>query len=101
MDHEGTMLNGTMDKEEIITKLDSFKQKPKQWVQAYYNRMEKLFIRGKLEDVGQRKRFLFQFYLEIRKLCVMRDYANMEKMFIATLEVEWVLIKLVKILLIH
>ncbi len=48
-----------MDKEEIITKLDSFKQKSKQWVQAYYNKMEKLFVRGKLEDVGQRKRFLF------------------------------------------
>jgi hypothetical protein len=61
--------------------------------------MEKLFIKGKLEDVGQRKRFLFRLYLEIRKLCVMRDYANMEEMFIATLEMECVLIELVKLLL--
>jgi hypothetical protein len=63
--------------------------------------MEKLFIRGKLENVGQRKRFLFQLHLEIRKLCVMRDYANMEKMFIATLEMERVLRELVKVLLSH
>jgi hypothetical protein len=61
--------------------------------------MEKLFIKGKLEDVGQRKRFLFRLYLEIRKLCVMRDHANMEEMFIATLEMECVLIELVKLLL--
>jgi hypothetical protein len=64
------LLNGTMDKEEIRIKLDSFKQEPKQWVQAYYDRMEKLFVRGKLEDVGQRRRFLFRLHLEIRKLFV-------------------------------
>ncbi len=98
--HERTMLlNGTMDKEEIKIKLVLFKQEPKQWVQAYYDRMEKLFVRGKLEDVGQRRRFLFQLCLEIRKLCVMRDHANMEEMFIATLEMECILIELVKLLL--
>jgi hypothetical protein len=53
------LLNGTMDKEKISIKLDSFKQEPKQWVQAYYDRMEKLFVRGKLEDVGQRRRLVF------------------------------------------
>ncbi len=95
------LLNRKMDKEEIKTKLDSFKQEPKQWVQVYYDRMEKLFVRGKLEDVGQKKRFMFRLCLEIKKLCVMKDYANMEKMFIATLEVEWVLIELLKLLLGH
>jgi hypothetical protein len=53
-DHEGTMLlNGTMDKEKICIKLDSFKQEPK------HDTMEKLFVRGKLEDVGQRRRLVF------------------------------------------
>ncbi len=56
-----------MDKEKIKIKLVLFKQEPKQWVQAYYDRMEKLFVRVKLEDVGQRRRFLFQLCLKIRK----------------------------------
>jgi hypothetical protein len=68
--------------EEIQVKLDSIKQEPKQWVLTYYDRMEKLFTRGKLEDVKQNRRFLFQLCLEIKKLCVMKDYANMEGMFI-------------------
>ncbi len=67
--------------EEIQVELDSIKQEPKQWVLTYYDRMEKLFTRGKLENVKHKKRFLFQLCLEIKKLCVMRDYANMEGMF--------------------
>jgi hypothetical protein len=41
---------GTIDKEEIRAKLDCIKQEPKQRVHAYYDRMEKLFTRGKLDD---------------------------------------------------
>jgi len=67
--------------EEIQVELDSIKQEPKQWVLTYYDRMEKLFARGKLENVKHKKRFLFQLCLEIKKLFVMRDYANMEGMF--------------------
>jgi hypothetical protein len=37
--------------EEILVKLDSIKQEPKQWVLTYYDSMEKLFATGKLEDV--------------------------------------------------
>jgi hypothetical protein len=55
--------------EEIQVELDSIKQEPKQWVLTYYDRMEKLFTRGKLEDVKHKKRFLFQLCLEIKKLC--------------------------------
>jgi hypothetical protein len=36
--------------------------------------MEKLFIKGKLEDAEQRRRFLSRLHLEIKKFCVMRDY---------------------------
>jgi len=49
---------GMVDKEDIKVKLDQIKQEPKQRVEAYHDMMEKLFIKGKLEDIKQRKRFL-------------------------------------------
>jgi hypothetical protein len=48
---------GTLDKEEIKTKLDVIKQEPKQRVQGYYDIMEKLFTKVKLEDAKHRKDF--------------------------------------------
>jgi hypothetical protein len=56
--------------------------------------MEKLFARGKLKDVEQIRRFLSRLQLEIKKLCVMRDYANMEALLNVALEMEWVLAEL-------
>jgi hypothetical protein len=56
--------------------------------------MEKLFARSKLEDVEQRQIFPFELCLDIKKLCVMRGYMNMDALFVATLEVEWVLVEL-------
>jgi hypothetical protein len=50
--------------------------------------MEKLFTRGKLKDAEQKRRFLYRLYFEIRKFCVMQDYANMDALFATTLEVE-------------
>ncbi len=47
----------TMDKEEVWAKLDQIKQELKQIVQAYHDRMEKLFTRGKLEDAEEREGF--------------------------------------------
>ncbi len=65
---------GTIDKEEVKAKLDLIKQEPKQKVHAYYDKLEKLFARGKLEDGEQRKKFLSQLISDIRKMCVMRHY---------------------------
>jgi cell fate (sporulation/competence/biofilm development) regulator YmcA (YheA/YmcA/DUF963 family) len=56
--------------------------------------MEKLFVRGKLEDVEHRRRFLFRLQPEIKKLCVMKDYANMEALLNVALEMEQVLAEL-------
>jgi hypothetical protein len=50
--------------------------------------MEKLFTRSKFEDVKQRRIFLSHIRLEIRKLCVMKDYANMEAQLNVALKVE-------------
>lgn len=55
--------------------------------------MEKLFARGKLKDAKQR-RFLSRLQLEIKKLCVMKDYAKMEAMLNVALDMERVLAKL-------
>jgi len=49
--------------------------------------MEKFLTRGKMEDVEQRQRFLSRLHPEIRKLCVMKNYANMDELLVATLEV--------------
>ncbi len=47
---------GTIDKEDIRSKPDFIKQKPKHKVQAYYDQMENLFARGKLKEVEQKKK---------------------------------------------
>lgn len=62
----------TIDKEEVRVKLDMIKQKPKQRVQTHYDRMDKLFAKGKLEDVEQRS-FLSYLRPKIKKICVMKD----------------------------
>ncbi len=46
---------GIVDKEEVQAKLDQIKQEPKQRVQAYHDKMEIFFTRGKMEDVEQRQ----------------------------------------------
>ncbi len=71
-----------------------FKKKPKWQVQAYYNKTDKLFTRGKLQDAKQRKRHIFWLHPKIKKLCVMWDYANMDFMFVGTLKVDQILIEL-------
>ncbi len=84
---------GMVDKEYIQVKLDQIKQEPKQKVEAYHDKMEKLFIKGKLEDTKQRKR-LFSKLQPQKTLCVMRDYVKMDELFAATLEIEKVLAEL-------
>lgn len=56
--------------------------------------MEKLFTRGKLEDIEQRQRLLSRLRPKIRKLFVMKDYTNMDELLAVALEVEWMLAKL-------
>jgi vacuolar-type H+-ATPase subunit E/Vma4 len=45
-----------VDLEEIKMRLDVIKQELKQWVQLYYDRLEKLFTRGNIKEVEQRWR---------------------------------------------
>jgi hypothetical protein len=72
-------------------KLDAIKQEPKERVQKYFERMDKLFRWGNIPDAKQRRRFLGKLRPEIRKLCVVRTYADIEEMVGAATELERVL----------
>jgi len=53
-------------------------------VEKYFERLDKLFQRGRIRDVKRKRR-------ELRRLCVVRTYTNIEEMVIATTEIEKVL----------
>jgi hypothetical protein len=82
---------GKVDTDDIRMKLDVIKQEPKERVQRYFERLDKLFQRGKIPDAKQRRRFLGKLRPEIRKICVVRTYANIEEMVDAATELERVL----------
>jgi hypothetical protein len=80
-----------VDTDDIRMKLDVIKQEPKERVQKYFERLDKLFQRGKIPDAKQRRRFLGKLRPEIRKICVVRTYADIEEMVGAATELERVL----------
>jgi hypothetical protein len=82
---------GNVDADDIRMKLDAIKQEPKERVQKYFERMDKLFRRGNIPDTEQRRRFLGKLRPEIRKICVVRTYADIEEMVGAATELERVL----------
>ncbi len=82
---------GNIDADDIRMKLDAIKQEPKERVQKYFERLDKLFQRGRIQDAEQRRRFLARLRLEIRKLCVVRTFVNIEELVGAAIEVERVL----------
>jgi len=82
---------GNVDADDIRMKLDAIKQEPKERVQKYFERLDKLFQRGRIQDAKQRRRFLARLRPEIRKLCVVRTFTNIEKLVSATTELERVL----------
>jgi hypothetical protein len=49
---------GNVDDDDIWIKLDAIKQKSKERVQKYYERMDKLFQWGQIQDAERRCRFL-------------------------------------------
>jgi hypothetical protein len=82
---------GDVDVHDIRMKLDAIKQEPKERVQKYFERLDKLFQRGRIQDVEQRRRFLARLRLEIRKLCVARTFTDIEELVGAATELERVL----------
>jgi hypothetical protein len=82
---------GNIDVDDIRMKMDAIKQKPKERVQKYFEQLDKLFRKGQIQDVEQRRRFLARLRPEIRKLCVVRVFADIEELVGAAIEVERVL----------
>jgi hypothetical protein len=82
---------GNMDVDDIRMKMDAIKQEPKKKVQKYFERLDKLFQKGQVQDVEQRRRFLARLRPEIRKLCVVRTFVDIEEMVGVAMEVERVL----------
>jgi hypothetical protein len=78
---------GGVDADDIRVKLDAIKQEPRERVQRY-------FEKGRIPDAEQRKRFLARLRPEIRKLCVVRTFADIEELVGAASELERVLGKL-------
>ncbi len=82
---------GNVDTDDIWVKLDAIKQEPKERVRKYFERLDKLFQRGRILDAEQRRRFLGRLRPEIRKLCVVRTFADIEELVGAATELERVL----------
>jgi hypothetical protein len=56
---------GDVDADDIRMKLEAIKQEPKERVQKYFERLNKLFQRGRIQDAEQIKRFLARLRPEI------------------------------------
>jgi len=82
---------GNVDIDDIRMKLDAIKQEPKERVQKYLERLDRLFQRGRIPDAEQRRRFLARLRPEIRKLCVVRTFTDIEELVGAATELERVL----------
>jgi hypothetical protein len=76
---------GVYDDEELMVKMDAIRQKQRQRVQLYYDRLEHLF------NAKRRKRFMAHFRPKIRKLCVIRTYVDMDELLVIATKVEKVL----------
>jgi hypothetical protein len=81
---------GDVDADDVRMKLDAVKQEPKEKVQKYFERLDKLFQRGRIQDAEQR-RFLARLRPEIRKLCVVRMFTDIEELVGVATELERVL----------
>jgi hypothetical protein len=79
---------GDVNANEIHVKLYAIKQEPKEWVEKYFERLDKLFHKGKIGDVKQRKRFLARLRLELRRLCVVKTYTDIEEMVIVAIKIQ-------------
>jgi len=56
---------GDVNVDDIRMKLDAIKQEPKDKVQKYYECLDKLFQKGRIQDAEQKRRFLARLRLEI------------------------------------
>jgi len=82
---------GNVDANGIQFKLDAIKQEPKERVQKYYERIDKLFQWGQIQDAKRHHRFLGKLRPIIRKLYVVKTYIDIEEVVVVVAEIEHVL----------
>jgi hypothetical protein len=82
---------GVYDGKKLKVKMDVIKQEPVQRVQNYYDRLEHLFVKGRILNVKRRRWSLAHLRLKIRKLCVVRTYVDMDELLASTIEFNKVL----------
>lgn len=55
-----------------MMKMDAIKQEPQQHIQTYYDRLEQLFVKGKILNAKKkRRRLMVHLKLEIQFSCVL------------------------------
>jgi hypothetical protein len=69
---------GVYDGKELQVNMNFVKQKLRQHVHIYYDKLERLFVKGKILDVERKKRFLTHLRSEIKNLCVVHTYVDMD-----------------------
>jgi hypothetical protein len=52
-----------------MMKMDAIKQEPQQRIQTYYDRLQQLFVKGKILNVEKRGRLMVHLRLEIQFSC--------------------------------
>ncbi len=57
-------------------------------MQLYYDKLEKKITRGKIKEVEQRKKILSKLKPKIKKLCIIKEYVNMEALLVVILKVK-------------
>jgi len=82
---------GVVDADDIRMKLYAFKQELKERVQKYFEHLDKIFQRGRIQDAEQRQRLMAMLQLEIRKVCVVRMFTHIEELVVVATELEKVL----------
>ncbi len=82
---------GMYDGKELMVKMDTIRQEPRQQVQLYYVKLERIFVKVKIFGAKRRRRFLAHLKLEIKKLCVVYTYVDMDELLATTIEIEKVL----------
>ncbi len=57
----------------------------------YYERLDKFFQQGQIQDAEQHCKFMARLRPKIRKLCVVRTYTDIEEMVVVVVEIEHIL----------
>ncbi len=81
-------LFGDVDLYELKMKMDEVKQESPKRVQLYFDWLDKPFKKGKIKDGEQKQRFLAHLRPKIKKLCMVKNYANVGEMFVVAKDVK-------------